>query len=177
MLGRTDAVHVSDCIRYICLRRGDYPDRESNLEQMQLGSAIEHAVASRYALHFPDEYIQLRELERDNIYGNPDLVHVPRWACGEIKLTWMSMRHAWDSLQYDRYWMQLKSYLKMLDSLSGWLEVFYARGNFKDLMVGYRKWDRQFTRYEVDTNWDTMLATRDIILEERLVNKTRGSYD
>lgn len=158
---------MSDCIRYICLRRGDYEDREPNLEQMQLGSAIEYAVAARYAAHFPDRYLQLRELSHDGIYFNPDLIDYPAWSVGEIKLTWASMKHAWDSALYAKYWMQLAAYSKGIDAHSTWLEVFYIRGDYKSKFVGYRKWERTFTQYELTNNWCEIQRARDKILEEQ----------
>jgi hypothetical protein len=179
MLDRSPKVHASDCIRYICLRQGHYVESEDgpNLEQMQLGSAIEWAVADRYRAHYPNRFLQLREIELDDIVCNPDLVDWPAWRVGEIKLTWASIRHGWDSQFYWKYWAQLMSYCQAIETRGSWLEVFYARGDHKKKMVAYKRWERDFTMYELGNNWSEMQRTRDVILEERLVNKTRGSYD
>lgn len=100
MQDRSPGVHVSDIIKYLCIKFGHYREDTTIVDstdddtisaerrtRMQLGAALEWAIIQRYERTYPDEYMVPPEIELDGIYGHPDLLWLPEETVKEIKLT------------------------------------------------------------------------------------------
>lgn len=167
MRGRSKGLHVSHVIHDMCIRMGHYQERDDsdrNQAQLELGNAVEHALIERYMLHSqddePDRYVRPGELEKDGMFGTPDLVDFYDSAINEFKLTWMSAKQQPDGMKFWKYWTQVKAYCYMMDWLIGRLHVMFVNGYYpgKDT-VGfgyspiYRLYEHRFTRPELERNW------------------------
>lgn len=176
MQERSEGAHVSDIIRYLCIQlghfedAGDISDMEAEdqvrlLTRWQLGSAMERAIANRFSEHFPERYIQPGELSQDGLYLTPDLLDVEDYAVEEIKLTWMSTRHEPNSKKFWKYWVQLKAYCHVLQTGLGRLSVCFLNGNYRWGDPGaspvYRRWEAEFTRQELQENWNMLLKNKE----------------
>lgn len=190
MLNRSPGPHVSSRIHTLCISLGHYAERDKDsqgspiisptiLSRMQLGCALEHAISARYALQFPNQYLQIGEIEKDGIHGTPDLVCIySTLSIHEIKLTWMSTKGGPGSEKFWKYEVQLMAYCYMLSTLIGYLHVCYVMGNYKynpddpGSGVIYRVWRYNFTMSELKSNWrmllDTPDSTSDLVLLEAL---------
>lgn len=174
MEGRSPGIHVSEVIHDLCIRLGHYEEREldsAGLTRMQLGSSFEWAIANRWALQYPDRYLPMGEMEKDGIFGTPDLVDIEDWAVEEIKLTWVSSRHEPDSQKFWRYWVQIKSYCMMVGTNIGRLSVCHVNGDYKYNDGGggpvYRKWERQFEDHELAENWRLITTHAKVLNEDK----------
>jgi hypothetical protein len=128
---------------------------------MQLGCALEDTLISRYMAHYPDRYLRIGEIERDNLFGTPDLIDLNDGGVEEYKLSWMSLKHGPGSEKFWKYEVQLKSYCYMLDSSIGRLHVCYVNGDYKwskgpESGVVYRVWEYHFTPQQLEENWKMM---------------------
>lgn len=186
MQGRSPGTHVSDIIRYLCIKLrhfDDEGDAEPPITRWQFGAALERAIGNRFAEHFPDRYVGVGELELDGLHGTPDLVDLQDWAVEEIKLTWMSSRHETNSKKFWKYWVQLKSYCWMLETGLGRLSVGFVNGNYvfgtPEANPTYKRWEAEFTKKELQENWNMLLKNRDAAerwmraREERRANERR----
>lgn len=176
-LDRSPGKHVSAIIHYLCLRLGHYQEDETSLDgsplppvmsRMQLGQALEQTLADRYFAHYPGRYIRIGEVERDGLYGTPDLIDTHINAVDELKLTWMSLKHGPDSDKFWKYWVQLKAYCYMLDTPIGHLHVCYINGDYRwtrsaESGVVYRVWQRTFTKQDLAENWKMLLTNAEKI--------------
>lgn len=167
MMGRSPGMHVSDIIYNIAVRLGylkgpadDSGDDEAFVPNahMGLGSALEHAIIHRFALDEPGRYLQIGELERDGLFGTPDLVDLEDWILIEIKLTWMSSRHDPDSQKFWRYWVQVMAYCIMLETNVARLHVCHVMGDYKGSGPIYRIWERRFSNQELAENWRMLVS-------------------
>lgn len=167
MQGRSDGVHVTHVINRLCVALGHYEESDGPLPmtRLQLGQALEHAIAHRYALDQPDRYVQPGELQKDNMFGTPDLLDVRDDAIEEIKLTWMSTRRGIDDEKLWKYLVQVKAYCWMWETQLGRLHVCYMNGDYKFGTPGgmptYRKWHLEFTKSELAENWMMLMRHRD----------------
>ena len=129
---------------------------------MELGCALEHAIAERYEQDEPGRYLAIGELALDGVTGTPDLVDLVDNAVIEIKLTWSSgslERNPPDSQKFWRYWVQLMSYCKMYGTNTGRLHVCHINGDYAENRFPiYRVWERKFTDEELATNWRMILT-------------------
>lgn len=164
MQNRSPGVHVSHVINDLCVRLGHYnPDEWKNegpdrYTRMGMGSALEHAIIERYYRTYPDRFTVLGELERDGLYGTPDLFDMVASSVHEMKLTWMSSRHEIDSQKFWKYWRQLMAYCAMLRVNTGVLHVGFVNGNYKDDRSPiYRVWECEWTTEEIESNWRMLL--------------------
>ena len=171
--GRSHGVHVSSIIHHLAVGLGHYPAREGKPSRadelrMELGCTLEHAIAHRLTLEYPGRYVQSGELELDSLYGTPDLVDIgtrPDCAVEEIKLTWASSKNQYDieGKKMWRYWVQLMAYCQMWHTRIGRLRVVFINGDYtygKGESSGpqYRVWEAQFSRAELDRNWQMLLS-------------------
>lgn len=178
MTGRSEGLHVSHIINDLCVQMGMHSEREDNMPnhvklRMALGNALEHSIIQRYEAQYPDRFVQPGEVCHDGIFGTPDLLDLETFTIHEIKLTWMTARHAIDSNKLWKYWVQLKAYCRMMETCYGQLEITYVVGDYTDMSPKYRKWGAEFTKRELQDNWD-MLKRHEIVGKptvERKVNK------
>lgn len=158
MQGRSEGVHISDIIKDLCVRLGHYSDEiELTSTWAQLGCALEDTVATRYERHFPDRYERPGELERDGLFGTPDLLDLEDGAIEEIKLSWMSAAHLPTSDKFWRYWVQVKAYCHMWGTPLCRLHVCHINGEYKQAGPIYRVWERTWTEQELERNWTMLL--------------------
>ncbi len=174
MTHRAPGMHVSTIINDLCVRMGHYDPKafENNQARLELGNALEHAIAERFELDDPSRYVRVGELWLDGISGNPDLIEPRRRTDHEIKLTFMSSRWGPGSKKFWKYETQLKAYLHMLGWTSGRLHVCFVNGDYswrrkkgaglRGKKIGgndgpvYRVWDYQFTHTELLMNWNVI---------------------
>lgn len=160
---RSPGKHVSTAIKRVMAEL--YPDRFDNNEpiaqtRLDLGNAMERAIADEYADRFPYEYVRPGELELDDITGTPDLWNLPYWCTIEIKLTWASSSRADDPEDswFFRYWSQLKSYVYMAGQEVGRLIVVFLNGNYRygdpDSKPTAREWEDTWSQEELQENWE-----------------------
>lgn len=169
MQGRSEGMHISDIIRYLCISLGHFDDdgggKEPPITRWQLGSAFERAICNRFSEHFPDRYVVAGEAEKDGLFGTLDLLDTEDWAVEEIKLTWMSSRHETHSKKFWKYWVQLKAYCWMWETCLGRLSVCHVNGDYRFGEVSgnpiYRRWEAEFSRKELKDNWEMLLKNRD----------------
>lgn len=158
---RTHGRHVSSAIHRIM--RQVHPDRfgDSPIEmvRMNLGTAVENALAEGLERKYPGRYIRMGELEFDGHYGHLDLFDTERMAVVEIKLTWASVRRAEDIEDewFWRYWFQGRAYCKMLGVNTVVLMIVFLVGDWKQNSspVGL-EWEWTFSQDEIDETWATV---------------------
>lgn len=167
-LTRTPGPHVSDIIHYLCIRLGHYDEREDNelspavQSRMQIGCAFEDIIADRLSRDSPDRYVRVGEIERDGIFGHPDLVDTRDTAVEEDKATWLSAKHGPGSSKFWKWEVQLKAYCYMLEIPLGRLRVCYLNGDYKwtrsaESGVYVPLYERRFTEGELEDNWGMLL--------------------
>lgn len=167
--------HISYITRDLCIRLGHFDpddpdnetdeDREDRLTRMELGSAFEDAVADRWARRYPDRYVRIGEIEKDDLIGNPDLVDTIDWAVVEVKLTWLSANHACDSEKFWKYWVQSMAYCWMLETNIVYLHVGHINGVYRPMRPKYRVWRREFTMNELAANWRMLRNHSDALMK------------
>lgn len=175
---RTKGKHVSSIIHDLCVRRKIYQpkdDDDIDTTRMRLGQAWEFALIQQYKLESPNEYLELPELELDNIYGHPDLYHISH-RVKEIKCTWMSTNHDIESPKLWRYLVQLKAYCRMLKSVYGDLEIVFVIGDYKVRKIGYAHWELEFTKTELIENW-RMILSHSQVMESEGFNWETNEYE
>lgn len=191
MLHRSPGVHVSHVINDICIRLKHYtPDdpEESDdgggrLTRMGLGSAWEWALIQRYERHWPGRYVVLGELERDGLYGTPDLFDTEETAVHEMKATWMSTARGANDVKFWKYWRQLQAYCAMLGVTKGVLHVVYVNGNYKFGTPGslprYRVWECEWSKEEIERSWASLVrhAVDELGHNVELVKTATRDYD
>lgn len=180
MLHRSPGTHVSQLIHSLCLLLGHYADTHQQSDsdpaddshthatRLQLGCALETAIANRYSQSDPNRYVQPGELTLDSLHGTPDLLDTLDWACEEIKLTWMSSRHGDDpdSQKFWKYWVQLKAYCQMIETRVGRLHVCFINGDYKQSGPIYRVWEVVFSIQDLAENWQ-MLKSHELEMINR----------
>jgi hypothetical protein len=165
--GRSRGRHVTSALYSVMSSL--HPDRfdsggspRPDVTRMTLGNAMEAAIASAFARKWPDRYIRPGELEKDGVFGTPDLWDLEEWATVEIKLTWASSRRAEDIEDpwFWRYWAQLKTYVFMANQEKGYLIIFFINGNYsKDKddpengPQGYM-WEETWSKEELSETWN-----------------------
>lgn len=162
MTDRSPGMHVSTIIHHLCVQRGDYKERDSNSElpmsRLQLGCALETAIADRYALTYPGRYIRPGELCKDGLFGTPDLFDCQDSAVEEVKLTWMSSNLDWHGDKIWKYTVQVMAYCHMMDVSLGRLHIAFVNGDYRAFEVHYPVLEREFTRRELIENWAMLLT-------------------
>ena len=175
---RSSGQHVSSIIRDLAIRSGHFKPDSNDVSdnhlttsvRIQLGNALEYAIASMLARNYPDRYVQIGELEIDGIIGTPDLYDTQDNAIEEIKLTWMSSRHDAASSRLKHYWQQLRAYCHMFGTNLGRLHIVHVNGAYAWLSRGstnpskstnddpqYRCWQQTFTDTDLIRNWSILL--------------------
>jgi hypothetical protein len=164
---RTIGPHVSTALKNVMqslypARFGD--DSKLNQDRLDLGNAMENALADAWAHAEPDRYTRPGELEFEGIYGTPDLWDLAEWATVEIKLTWASSKRAEDieDTWFWRYWQQLKSYAHMAGMTKGYLVIFFVNGNYSygsdSSGPTGMMWEDEWEPEELAETWDMIKA-------------------
>jgi hypothetical protein len=105
---RSPGVHASTLLSRLCVRQGHYEKSNSPISDRhrEVGNAVEHAIAHRASLKYPDRYMHNPEILCDGIYITPDLVDADSsWS---IKASWMSITNDPESLKMWKYMEQLR---------------------------------------------------------------------
>lgn len=153
---RTPGLHVKAIIDDLALIQGFLKhDVQLTTTWAQFGLIWEYAVASCRQQRSPGRYIRLGEIERDGIYGTPDLHDVEDWAVEEYKLKWMSSKHDIRSEKLWRDLMQVMAYCYMTDSGIGRLLVGFVNGDWKKDGIGpsVSPWECRFKSQELSEVW------------------------
>lgn len=169
--------HVSMIIRYLCIKLGHFESDEErggpSITRMEMGNAFEDALvaglAMRYVKRWPHRYVRPGEIELDGLIGTPDLLDLMHEAVDEIKLTWISSRHADDPEceKFWKYWVQLQAYLKMMGWKTGHLHICFVNGNYKDKRDPvYHVYRAEFTQRELDDNWRMLVSNGQVMRAE-----------
>lgn len=188
MLDRSPGIHVSDIIRDLMIRQNKWESNSSpDVNLMNLGKALEWAICNMYQTAFPARYVQLGELELDDIYGHLDLFDIADYAVMEIKYTKRSARNVVEGEAFereekraiiwprfsDKFWkdaVQAMAYCKMMGSTILKLILCHVEGNyekdFKERKVVYNVWQARCTQDEIDANWNMLRRHRDRMLIE-----------
>lgn len=164
---RSPGHHVSTAIYNVM--GALYPDRFAkdegpNQDRLDLGNALEHALADALAKAHPDRFARPGELTFDGVTGTPDLWDVVDWCTIEIKLTWASSNRATDIEDpwFWRYWTQLKSYVHMAGQTTGRLIIYFINGNYKydspDSGPRGMMWEDDWSAEELEENWTMIKA-------------------
>ena len=163
---RTPGHHVSTALHNVMAAL--YPDRFGgddgpNQDRLDLGNAMEHALADALARAHPERYMRPGELTHEGIHGTPDLWDLPQWATVEIKLTWASSKRANDIEDpwFWRYWMQLRSYAHMAGMTKGYLIIYFINGDYSYDRGGGPKgmmWEDEWDAEDLQETWDMVKA-------------------
>lgn len=161
MEDRTPGLHVSSIIKDLCFKLGYLEDdgKQRSEAYLRLGNAFEFALVEMTAREHPDRYMQIGELELDNIFMTPDLIETREHVVEEIKVTWMSTRGEPDHQKFWRYWTQIKAYCMAMETRIGRLKVCHVNGFYEWVKGGeprYRSWRQEFSRIELQRNWDML---------------------
>lgn len=173
---RTEGCHVSSIITDMCLRLGYYDEsRAIDWTLVEMGKTFEWALIQRYLLDSPNEYMEIGELQLDNVYGHPDLLINHRETVKEIKWTFRSSHPECEVgmpppadhpivFNPSKFWkdrVQLMAYCRMMGWLNGELEIGYHRGNYRDKQLDHKVWGFKFTKRKLVDNWNMLLSHRD----------------
>lgn len=170
MQDRSPGLHVSEIITDLCIRLGYLEPRDDPMqpEWAEFGNAFEHAHIQRLCLHFPDRYVQPGEVEKDEIFGTPDLLDCARpFAIEEIKAPWISAKWTPGTQKFWRYEIQVKAYCAMMEIGIGRLRVYHVNGRYQGGGPEYRAWEKGFTRQELAENWRMLRKHGDRMLKKR----------
>lgn len=174
--GRTEGWHVSSIITDMCLRLGYYDEsHEIDWTLVEMGKTFEWALIQRYLLDSPDDYMEIGEVELDNVYMHPDLLMPRKEKVKEIKWTQRSSHPGCEVgekppsnhpivLNPSKFWkdrVQLMAYCRYFGYLHGELEIGYHRGNYRDKQLDHAVWEFEFTKRQLIDNWDMLLRHRD----------------
>lgn len=165
MQNRSPGMHISEIIGDLCVQLRyhdprpageDFPDHVKL--RMALGNALEHAIIHRYELDDPGRYVQPGEMSLDGLFGTPDLLDTETFTVHEIKCTWLSANHDIDSKKLWKYWVQVKAYCRMMETLRGDLQIAYVNGDYSDMSPMFRQWGATFTKRELEDNWNMLVS-------------------
>lgn len=188
MHNRSPGLHVSDIIRYICVKQGYFDEStELDMTRLQLGKALERSLISMYVQEYQGSCFEPGELIVDSIPGTPDMLWTLNFnAVHEFKYTDRScgLEHCEIGsspspshvINSDKFWKdrtQLACYCKMLWSLTGdisWsrgrLEVCHAKGDYSrdgKVKIPHNVWDIVYTQKELNETWLMMRSYKRLI--------------
>jgi hypothetical protein len=110
------------------------------------------------------------EISIDGVAGSPDILLVPKDEGGEvrelsIKLTWKSsndlpLEEGEDQfpMKFNYYIGQCKAYAKGLDTTASVLVCYFACGTWRPAMPQMLGWEFEFSRQEIDEEWDALMT-------------------
>lgn len=162
---------MSTIISDICYRSGIYEEgTEIDKDLMEVGKALERSLIAGYEEEFPERYYVPGEIERDGIFGTPDLYDVIDEAVIEFKFTFRSSRadtvvavretapldHPIYGDKFWKDWTQAKAYC----AVQGWkrarLELCHIRGDYREFKVVHNCWEQILTEEEVESHWSKL---------------------
>lgn len=154
--------------------RGSTPDALRLEAGLALETMLERGLKERLSAESgrPGEFVE----PEHGIIFSPDLIifnHCTR--VGEIKLTWMSSREVPREAmtsngfppKFDKYMSQMMLYGRCLETPYARLLAFFVNGDYSFRRKGRGSvpagpellaWDIEFTRREMDEEWDTMIS-------------------
>lgn len=169
---RSQGLHVKAIIDDLALIQGFLKhDVQLTTTWAQFGLIWERAVVSCRQERAPGRYVRIGEIERDRIYGTPDLLDTEDWAVEEYKLKWMSSAHdirdctacrKKSEIQRpticEKLWrdlMQVMAYCYMIDSGIGRLLAGFVNGDWKKDGIGpsISPWECRFKSQELSEVW------------------------
>ena len=181
MAGRSPGIHVSDVIARLKGYDNAVPTN-AQLGRMQLGCALEWAIAWRFKQEQRGAICDISELEKDRIYGTPDGViyllddylfndhNSDRIV--EIKLTWMRAppiptSSSDSSILFDEKFFtwrtQLMSYCYMYGTAHGRLIAAFVCANGE---CDWRDWSVDFDRVDLIKNWAMIASCAEVMQGE-----------
>lgn len=166
MVDRSPGIHITDIINDIAVRLGHYKPSPLNMARLQLGQAFEWAIIERLRRHDPQRYVRIPEQQKDGVFVTLDALDRHLWAPIEVKATWKSVLNTAAEIESSTaYWnrrTQLCAQAAVMRSETGILPVLSINGNNRDDRApAYREWQEEWSRREVQGNWDKLLAHRD----------------
>lgn len=172
---RSPGLHHSEVLYDWLVRMGHYSkskgtkENDSTMSRMQLGLAFEDILCDRYSKHYPDRYIRPGELSIDGLPITLDLLDTHHYGPDSIKLTWLSARHEISSEKFIYHWAQLKSECIALNCNTARLHICHINGDYTygDQSVIFNKWERKFSKHELDNHKTRILRHRDRMEKER----------
>lgn len=166
MQGRSEGIHVSSVIHDLCIRMGMYEERDPNIALFEVGNALEWAMIERRHRHDPERYIIPGELEKEGVFGHPDLVDIDVDVIEEIKATWMSVRHGPESEKFWKYERQMMSYCWMWETVKSVLNVTFVNGDYKGSGPQHREWGYEWKESELAENWQMIKRHGELMMKE-----------
>lgn len=174
MEDRSNGTHISGIIYALCIKlkiyKADDPEGGPAMTRLQLGNALEDAVIARYVASDKKRYVKIGEQECDNLFGTPDMLDIVEWAVHEMKLTWMSTRHAIDSKKLWKYWVQVMAYCYMLKTTIGYLHICFVNGDYSYIAPGgdptYHVYRAEFSKAELEENWKMLTTNAGLARQE-----------
>jgi hypothetical protein len=176
-VARSEGIHVSGLIRSIAAIMGilkpewvDDPDYIGDIREITDPAAV---LRICIGLAWEEWYIS-NILTRDGVADHPgemcvDGVHMTPDGISTSPLTIHEVKASYKSINttadFSKQWMwltQLKCYCKGARTLYGRFHVLHICGNYKfPLSPELKCWDIEFTKKEIDTNWELMREYRD----------------
>jgi hypothetical protein len=160
---RPDGLHLGTIQRWLRQRMQPIKGGEG-FKDMKLTAEIGLLWEDVLSLVMGNKYaVRPPPIEVDGIWLSPDGLNsdpegkVPM-VVEEYKATWKSVNRP---IQDDyHYMMQLQSYCYGYETNVGLMRVFYLMGDYKGSGPLYRVSRIEFTRKELETNWNTVLRLR-----------------
>lgn len=165
-LDRSEGIHHSDVLSDLCVRLGHYDKSEMEMSRLQLGFAMEDAIAERYAQHFPNRYIRPGELSLGDLPITLDLLDTIPYTPEECKLSWLSSKHDPMSEKFARFRWQVMSQCCALKVRQGRLNITHINGDYKGFAVHNNVWEYEWDESELKSHEIMILRHRDRMLKE-----------
>ena len=175
---RTPGHHVSGAVNRMLVaidpKRYKRDDSAIPHNYFAFGHAVEAALAVALEKKYPGRFHRIGELELDNVTGTPDLLDLePDSACPicgdncgsvvDVKLTKQSARKLEDpgGEWLWKYWVQIKSYAKMLGLHRGAVMLVFINGDYRgsidpSIVLVTDEW----TEEDLDENWGMILRNQ-----------------
>lgn len=145
-------------------KKGSEPDPLRLEAGLAFESFLEEALRARLTTTGsgrPGEFVT-----DEGIAFSPDLILFNGTTrVGEIKLTWMSSREMPTEptnglpAKFDKYICQMQAYCHALRTRDARLIGFFVNGDYRHPYTPQlRAWDLEFTQYELEENWRTLIA-------------------
>lgn len=164
---REEGLHLGDVTRSLADRSGlGYkPGKGGGFTDMELTAEIGLLWERVLSLIMRDKYaVRPPQIESDGIWMSPDGIgpdpkgEVPL-VVEEYKATWKSCRNP--PTDNFNYMVQVKSYCRALDTAVAVMRIFHIMGDYKGSGPIYRVARLEFTKWELEQNWDMILREKE----------------
>lgn len=162
-----DFIHASE-VDGNCLLKAFYrrtrddlpPSTKNQILRFMRGWAIEYYITGQ-------EYDEVKE--KDGIICSAD--DLTNFGISEVKSTAMNLRD-FDPIKSTPQWINRAGiYANIFEENHVNLEVFFVRGNYKDIREEYRCWTIEFTDADLEKIWKEATARRDILITALTFNR------